>query len=114
MTRQSITVLLLWLFPLLSVAGETLRGNSVLGGVKDDVASCFVADGVMKSSMRTVSLGVKTGKAMSLAPFGERGDGLVRSVVVSERQPSQEWSRLCSAHHPQGPQGRRAPDTGEL
>ena len=83
MTRQGITVLLLWLFPLLSAAGETLRGNSVLSGVKDDVASCFVADDVMKSSMRTVSLGVKTGKAMSLAPFGERGDGLVRSVVVS-------------------------------
>ncbi len=83
MTRQGITVLLLWLFPLLSAAGETLRGNSVLGGVKDDVASCFVADDVMRSSMRTVSLGVKTEKAMSLAPFGERGDGLVRSVVVS-------------------------------
>ena len=80
---KKITLLLILLLPLLSVAGETLRGNSVLGGVKDDVASCFVADGVMKSSMRTVSLGVKTGKAMSLAPFGERGDGLVRSVVVS-------------------------------
>ena len=80
---KKITLLLILLLPLLSVAGETLRGNSVLGGVKDDVASCFVADDVMRSSMRTVSLGVKTGKAMSLAPFGERGDGLVRSVVVS-------------------------------
>ena len=80
---KKITLLLILLLPLLSAAGETLRGNSVLGGVKDDVASCFVADDVMKSSMRTVSLGVKTEKAMSLAPFGERGDGLVRSVVVS-------------------------------
>lgn len=80
---KKITLLLILLLPLLSAAGETLRGNSVLSGVKDDVASCFVADDVMRSSMRTVPLGVKTGKAISLAPFGERGDGLVRSVVVS-------------------------------
>ena len=80
---KKITLLLILLLPLLSAAGETLRGNSVLGGVKDDVASCFVADDVMMSSMRTVSLGVKTEKAVSLAPFGERGEELVRSVVVS-------------------------------